>query len=193
MGFLTGKSKQTSHSENKAYDYLKSSFGGSVSNGTGANDLVASLLGVGGTPGAGAAGLDAFKNSAGYQNVINGGTRDIEGNAAARGLLRSGSTGQALVNFGQQTANNYYNQYLQNLLGLSGQGMQAGGLIGSAGQVSDQKSTSKPGLGSMLGAGLSMIPGIGTAASLGMGALSGGLNLGSHGLSGGSLYNGYSF
>jgi hypothetical protein len=158
MGFLTGKSTQKSVSENKAYPYLQGAYGGQVTNGTGASSLLASLLGVGGTPGAGQAGLDAFKNSAGYNNVIKGGTDAITGNAASRGLLRSGSTGKAIVNFGQNTAQNFYNNYLQNLLGLSGQGLQAGGLIGNAGQTSTQTSKSKPGLAPMLGTLAAGIP-----------------------------------
>jgi hypothetical protein len=157
MGFITGKSTQKSESKNLAYPYLQNAYGGQVSAGTGANDLVSRLL-TGGQ-GAGQA-FDTYKNSTGYQNVLDGGSRAITGNAASRGLLSSGSTLKALNNYGQDTAKSYFNKYLQQLLGLSGQGLQAGGLIGNAGQVSSQQSKSKPGLAPLLGTGLSMIPGM---------------------------------
>lgn len=166
MGFLTGKNTQKT--ENKAYDYLKGAYSPAVSTGANAMSTVASLLGQG-SPEAGAQALSQFQNSTGYQNVLDSGTRALVGNAASRGLLRSGSTGKAITNFGQEAAKSSFNSLLQNLLGLSGQGLQAGSLISGAGTV--QKSKSKPGLAPYLGAGLSMIPGLGPAAA----ALAGGV------------------
>jgi hypothetical protein len=114
----------SSSSGNKSYDYLKGAYGGQVSTGTGANSLLASLLGVGGTPGEGQAGLQQYMNTAGYNSTIKGGNDAIMGGGASRGLARSGSTLKALSNFGQQTAQQYYGDYLKQLLGLSEQGTQ---------------------------------------------------------------------
>jgi hypothetical protein len=155
MGFITGKSTQKSESKNLAYPYLKDAYSGAVSTGTNAMQLMQQLLGGG--PG-GDAAYKAYQDSTGYQNVIDSGSKAITGNAASRGLLRSGATGKALVNFGQEAAKSNFNNYLQHLLGLSGQDLQAGGLIAGAGQTNTQTSKSKPGLGSTIGAGLSMIP-----------------------------------
>lgn len=155
MGFITGKSTQKSSSENKAFPYLQQAYGGAVSQGTGASDLMSKLL-MGGQGGADA--YKQYQDSTGYQSVLDAGSKAITGNAASRGLLSSGSTLKALSNYGQDTAKSSFNTFLQHLLGLSGQGLQAGGLIGQAGQTSTSSSKSKPGLGSTIGAGLSMIP-----------------------------------
>lgn len=154
--FGGSKSKQTSQSNNQAYPYLQGAYGGQVSNGTGANDFVSQLLGLKGGDEANQA-FDKYKDSTGYQFALDSGSKAITGNAASRGLLSSGSTAQALTKFGQNNATQYYNSYLDKLLGLSGQGLQAGGLIGGAGQQSSSKGTSstKPGIGGFLGSILS--------------------------------------
>lgn len=155
MGFLTGKSKQTSSSGNQAHSYLKDAYGGQVQAGTNATNLLSQLLGGG--PG-GEEAYKSYQDSTGFQNTLDSGSKAITGNAASRGLLRSGSTGKALMSFGQDAAKSNFNNYIQQLLGLSGQGLQAGGLIGQSGQTSQQQSKSKPGMGGIIGAGLSMIP-----------------------------------
>jgi hypothetical protein len=151
MGFITGKSTQKS--SNQAYPFLKDAYAGQIQTGTDTNQLIQQLLGGG--PGGNAA-YQQYQNSTGFQNTIDAGSKAITGNAASRGLLRSGSTGKALVNFGQDAAKSNFNSYVQQLLGLSGQGMQAGQIVGGAGNV--QESKSKPGLGPTIGAAMSMIP-----------------------------------
>jgi hypothetical protein len=153
MGFLTGKSTQKT--ENKAYPFMKDAYGGAVSAGTGAMDMMSKLL-MGGQGGKEA--FSQYQDSTGYQNLIDGGSKAITGNAASRGMLRSGATGKALVNFGQDAAKQSFGSYLQQLLGLSGQGMQAGGLIAGTGQT--QQSKSKPGMAPLVGTAMSMIPGM---------------------------------
>jgi hypothetical protein len=63
---------------------------------------------------------------------------------------------------GADLATGTYQNYIANMLGLGQMGLGAGGLIANAGQTSKsmQESKSKPGLGGLLGAGLSMIPGV---------------------------------
>ena len=161
----------SSHSEsgNKAYPWLQDQYGGMVGGGTRAYDAIGNLLGLG-DPSAGAAAFDAYKKSAGYQNALTAGTDAIVGNRAAGGLLQSGSALKGISRFGSDLASQYYDKYLNNLLGLSQQGLQAGGLISNAGQYSLSDSTSqssgtssgssssKPGLGGFIGGLASAIP-----------------------------------
>lgn len=152
MGFLSGKSEQKS--SNQAYPFLKDALGGTVGAGAGAAQTASSLLSGGPE---GQAAFNQYKDSAGYKGVIDAGSDAIVGNNAARGLLRSGATGKAISNFGQETGKSFFKDYMDRLLGLSQQGTQAAGTIGAAGNV--QSSKSKPGIGKLLGAGLSLIPG----------------------------------
>jgi len=154
---LFGGSKQSSQaqSSNQAYGYLKDTFSPLTGYaGTGAQ-MLAGLLG--GDP----SGFNAYKKATGFDALTQEGSRGITGNAAAGGLLRSGGTGKAIANYGNMMQNQYADQYLQRALGLAGLGMNAGQLIGSAGNVSNStsKSSSKPGLGGLLGAGLSIASG----------------------------------
>jgi hypothetical protein len=159
MSGIFGGSKSTQTSSNQAYPQLSQAYGGQIATGTGANSLLGSLLGVPGSdPSQGAAGLQNYKNSAGYQSTLDAGSQAITGNNASRGLLQSGATGKALSNFGQQTNQNYYQNYLSNLLGLGQQGLGAGSVVAGAGQSSSGSSSSKPGLGGFLGGLASGIP-----------------------------------
>jgi hypothetical protein len=85
----------------------------------------------GGTGGSG----DAFQNylnSTGYQFQLGEGQRAITTSNAAKGLLNSGSTLKALNQYGQNLASTSFNNYLNQLGGLSQQGLAAGGAIGGA-------------------------------------------------------------
>lgn len=154
MGGLLGgsKSTQTSKSWNDAYPFIRDTFSGTAGRTGQATDMISNLLGLGDSE-AGAAAFNSYKNSAGYQEALKAGTDAITGNAAAGGLLQSGSTLKGLSRFGQDLASQYYNNHIDKLMGLSGQGLQAGGLITQAGQRNDStsKSKSKPGLGGLIG------------------------------------------
>lgn len=154
--FGGSQSKQSSQSNNQAYPYLQGAYGGQVSNGTGANDFISQLLGLKGGDQANQA-FDKYKDSTGYQFALDSGSKAITGNAASRGLMSSGATGKALTKFGEDTGTQYYNNYLDKLMGLSQQGLGAGGLIGGAGQQSSSKgsSSTKPGMGGFIGSILS--------------------------------------
>lgn len=141
------KSQSTDTSSNQAYSLLRDSLSPALSYlGEGASGISRLL-------GGDASGFNAFKQATGFDQALQAGSRGITGNAAAGGLLRSGSTGKALGNYTNQMQNQYANNYLQNLLGLSGIGAQAGQIIGGAGATREAKSTSKekPGLGGFLG------------------------------------------
>ncbi len=136
-------SSSSSDSHNQAYPWLQQTYGGMGATGVGANDAIANLLGIGNNPAAGAAAFDAYKNSAGYQSALTSGTDAIMGNKAAGGLLQSGSALKGVSRFGSDLASQYYDKYLNNLLGLSNQGLQAGSLISGAGGVSTSQSNSQ--------------------------------------------------
>jgi len=155
MGALFGKrAKQTSSSENKAYDFIKGAYSPLTQYaGSGAEMLAGLLSGD-------ASGFNAYKDATGFDQLIQEGSRGITGNAAAGGLLRSGGTGKALANYGNMMQNQYADQYLNRALNLAGLGMNAGQLIAGAGQTSTSTSKGgKPGLLDYGLAGASLIAG----------------------------------
>lgn len=147
-GVFGGKSsKQTSHSENQAYDYLQNTFSPLTSQAsTGANALSALLSGD-------SSGFDAYKAATGFDATAEEGSRGITNNAAANGLLRSGSTAKGLQAYGDTIQNQFAQNYLSNLFNQANLGLSAGNLISGAGQVSDSTGTSseKPGIAGFLG------------------------------------------
>lgn len=138
---------------------LTGAYGGQIGEGTGATNFLSQLLGV--SPGgvAGAANqvgeganqvAEAGGAQAGYQNYLqNAGyapamrqlSQGITGQGAASGLLRSGATDKALQSRGTDLNSQYFNNYLQQLSGLSGLGLQAGGILANTGQQSTSQST----------------------------------------------------
>lgn len=159
FGGSKSKQQSTSESYNQAYPYIKDTFGGIAQGSQKATSALESLLGLSGDPNAYRGAFDNYRKSAGYDFLMDEGTRAITGNAASRGLLQSGSTLKGLNKFGQGLASTFYNSYLDRLSGLTGQGLQAGALISGAGQRSQSQSTgsssNKPGLGGFIGGILS--------------------------------------
>lgn len=156
------QSQQTSQSQtyNQAYPWAQQTYNPVVQQGNSALDLVSKLLSGGA---AGDAALSQYKDSAGFRTTLDSGSQAITNNRAARGLLGSGSTLRRLTQFGQDTAQKYFTDYITKLLGLGSAGLQAGGLITGAGQVgtsasqgtssSSGSSSSTGGLAALLGAG----------------------------------------
>ena len=113
-----------------------------TSAGTGAIGKVTNLLGLGtlktnggnyNTYGLDPAGaketqqqaLADFETSPGYQFRMDEGMKALDRSAASRGLLRSGAQQKAINTFGQGIASEEYNNYMRNLLAVSGLGNQA--------------------------------------------------------------------
>lgn len=138
MSFGGGSSK--SSSSNRAYDFLNSTYGGQATAGVGASNALGNLLGLNGDAAQGN-GFQNYLNSAGYKFNLSEGQNAITSSNAAAGLLNSGSALKGLAKYGQGLASNYLQQYMAQLSGLSGQGLQAGSLIGNAGQQSMSKSS----------------------------------------------------
>lgn len=152
MGFLLPKASQSS-SQNVAFPQLQQTYSPMTQQGVGASQQLGALLGLGGDQGAANQAFQNFQNSSGFQNILQNAMRGVSGNAAARGLLNSGSTARALQDRASQLGQQSFGNYLQQLQGLSGQGLQAGSLISGAGQQSTSQGSS-PGL---LSAGLSLL------------------------------------
>lgn len=145
MSKIFGGSKSSGQSSNKAYDSVNSAFSPLMANAaTGANSLNALLSGD-------TSGFQTFKNVGGFDAQAEQGSRGITGNAAASGMLRSGSTGKALTSFGNNIQNQWLNQYMDKLLQQSNMGFQAGNLLTSAGNTSTQTSNQNNGLSGLIG------------------------------------------
>lgn len=149
MGSIFGGSKQKSSSSNQAFGQIRDTFTPLTENAaTGSNALSALLSGD-------ASGFNAFKGATGFDAAAEYGSRGVTGNAAAKGLLRSGSTSKGLQAFGQMLQNQYAGNYMDKLLGQANLGYQAGSLISGAGQTSKSSGKQKNGLGGFLGAAAS--------------------------------------
>ena len=158
MSFLTGK-PATSESSNSFAPWIKSQFGGMVDTGNDANDTLAALLGLGGDEEAAGEGYQNFLNSTGYNNVVDEAMRGLTGSFSSRGLRKSGAAYKGLQDRASGLGKQWFANYLGNVGDVANRGLQAGGLIGNAGQVSKSKGGSA-GLGGLLGGGLSMFAGL---------------------------------
>jgi len=112
--------------------------------------------------------MSKFQQSPGYQFAMEQGTQALERGAAAQGGLFGGRQAKELTRFGQGLASQDFGNYLQQLSGLSQQGIStglqgAGGIMGQYGGVS----------GAQIGQGLMAIgsaKGLGTQAAWETGA-----------------------
>lgn len=150
MSSIFGGSKQQSTSSNQAFPQLSQSLGGTINNGASAGNSLANLLGLGGGP-AQTQGFQNFRDSTGYQFGKDQGLNSITGNAATQGLLNSGGTLKAMDTYGQNYANTQYGNYTGMLQQLLGAGNQAGGVLSSAGNVSQSTGSSTKGAGGFIG------------------------------------------
>lgn len=162
MSFLKPKAAK---SLNTNKDLINNTYTGSMQSGTGAQNFLAQLLGV--SPGAVGQGANVVGNAAngiaagggaeqGYNNYLQMAgyapamrqlAQGVTGQGAAAGILNSGSTAKALQTRGTELNQSFFNNYLQQLAGLSGLGLQAGGLVAGVG---DKNTGGKPsGLGSI--------------------------------------------
>lgn len=133
MGFLRPKA---SRSDNTNRDLINRTYGGTMQAGTGATNFLSSLLtGQGDVAGA-RAGLQGYMDMAGFAPAMRQLSQNVTGQGAASGLLRSGPTARRLMTLGTELNQQMTNNYLQQLAGLSNQGLQAGNLVANVGQRS---------------------------------------------------------
>ena len=144
-GGSDSSSSQTSY--NQAYPTVASQFGGMLPASREATGSLNDLLGGDTT------GLAKFRDSTGFNSILNQGMNGITGGAASRGLLRSGGTGKALQAYGQNLSSQFTQNYIDTLLKKAGLGMDAGKLIAATGQYSTGQSqgSSSSGISGLLG------------------------------------------
>lgn len=123
--------------------------------GVAANALLSGALGIGGDPLAAQRAFQQFQNSTGFQSQLAAGQQAITGSNAARGLLDSGATAQALTSFGQDLAQRGFGNFLGMLGGVAGQGLNAAqGVAGAIGGAGQQAAASRAAGGQALGSGI---------------------------------------
>jgi len=136
--FGGSKSESSSQSQqsssNRAWDVLKDPLTGMTSGGANAFGQLSDILGR---------GFDDYKKNAGFDFALNRGQQGITGNAAARGLLNSGSTAKALAEFETGLGSQMYNNWLDRLNGAAQTGIGASGVLTGAGGISSGTSSSK--------------------------------------------------
>lgn len=160
MGKLLGggnSSKQSSESYNKNDAAITSAYAPSIKSGNDATMSLSALLGLGGDTAGQMAAFDQYKDGAGFNFMMDQGTRAIEGSAAGRGMLNSGNTLKALQSFGMGAGQQYFQQYLQDLFKMQSGGLAGGNLVANTGQYSKSTGTSSQsgGIGQTLGAAAS--------------------------------------
>jgi hypothetical protein len=103
--------------------------------GGAAMDQQSALLGLGGDPAAAQEAFRRYQESTGFQGQMQAMQQGVMGSAAGRGLLGSGSTMRALQRHGQQLGQQSFGNYLGQLGGVAGMGLQAGGMLGQTAQA----------------------------------------------------------
>lgn len=142
MSFLKPKAaKSTSSSSNQAFGQIRDAYSPVVAQGNGATNILSALLSGQGDVGAAGTAFDNYKGMAGYAPALRDMQRGVIGQGAARGLLSSGATQNALLKKGSELNSGMFGNFLQQLSGLSGLGLQAGNLISGAGNTSTGTST----------------------------------------------------
>lgn len=126
--------------QQQAMDYQKANYekaSGNLSpfiqSGQGANNLLAEAYGLSGKTALGQSSLEAFRNSPDYQWALKGGSEALDNSAAAKGGALGGNQIRAQTEYGQGLATQNLQGYFARLSGMSGQGIQAGGLLGQIG------------------------------------------------------------
>jgi hypothetical protein len=101
---------------------------GVAAGGGRAYDAQLDALGVNGADGNSRAGtaFQTFADSAGYGSALKGGNEALTASMSAAGMRNSGAALKGAVRFGQGLGAQYFNNYIQNLMGTSQQGISAG-------------------------------------------------------------------
>lgn len=166
--------------QREAMGYQKENYGRASANldpfirtGQGANGLLGSFYGLNGSdPALGQNALERFRQSPDYQFALREGGTALDNSAAARGGVLGGNQIRAQTEFGQGLATQNLGNYLTRLSSMSGQGIQAGGYLGSIGTGSGNSVGA-----SSLAAGNAMM-GAGTAEAAGINGMVGGFHRG---------------
>lgn len=117
---------------NAQYGKTESNFNPFITGGQQAFGQEGDILGLHGG-GAQQSIIDQLKASPLFQSMFRTGQDTVLNNASATGGLRGGNTASSLANFGSDTLAQVIQQQLQNLSGVSQQGLSAAGQLGSFG------------------------------------------------------------
>lgn len=132
--------QSTSETSNQAFDQLNDTFSPTTALTSSASTAIGDLLGLNGAA-ANTEGFKKFRDSSGYNFIKDEGINGITGSKAAGGLLNSGSTLRAITGYSNNLADQFLNQYLAQLNGLSDTGIRAGQVISGAGGTSRSTSS----------------------------------------------------
>jgi hypothetical protein len=105
-----------------------------IQSGDAANIALQGFLGLGGSPEASQTALNNYLSSTGYHFTLNQGLDAAESNAASKGLLNSGSTLEALDNYGAGVAQQYGQTYEGDLAGVASTGANAANALAGQGE-----------------------------------------------------------
>jgi len=149
---------QAAAAQREAMDYQKANYekaSGNLSpfiqSGQGANNLLAEAYGLTGQTALGQSSLEAFRNSPDYQFALKGGSDALDNSAAAKGGVLGGNQIRAQTEYGSGLATQNLQNYFARLSGMSGQGIQAGGILGQIGTgVGSQVGASANNIGNSL-------------------------------------------
>ena len=150
MSTVFGGKKESSDAHNVNNGMLTQALSPVVGAAGQGTNAMTSLLGLNGSD-AQNAGFQNYADSAGAKFTLDQGSQAITDNNAANGMLRSGATLKALTRFGQGNAQQYVQDYMKNLLGLSTVGTQAAGVLSDSGKTETKSGSEKPGMGKFLG------------------------------------------
>jgi len=145
MSFL--KPKQVTAPGNQFAGYIKDAYSGTVNAGNEATNFIRSLLTGQGDTGASTAAFNQFKDQAGYAPAMRQISQATTGQGAASGILNSGTTARRLQNRAGELNQGMFSNFLQQLSGLSGLGMNAGQMISGSGS---QSTSMQPSTGSRI-------------------------------------------
>lgn len=115
------------------YDKASGNLSPFIQTGQGANSMLASAYGLNGQSPLNEGALQAFYNSPDYKFALKGGSEALDNSAAAKGGVLGGNQIRAQTEYGQGMATQNLQNYFQRLTAMSGQGLQAGGILGQIG------------------------------------------------------------
>jgi hypothetical protein len=114
--------------------------------------------------------LDNWSNAAGMDFLMKQGQRAISGQQAAGGVLNSGATGKALVQYGQGLGSQYLKNYMDYLFDFAKLGLGSASAMSGAGNVGQSQAAN---VGSSLSGSFGSSSGQSTGTSTSTGASSG--------------------
>jgi len=117
--------------QKQEYDQTRADLGPWRTTGSNAINYIGGILNIpGSTP---VDPTNALRSTPGYNWAMSQGVDARERSAAAKGGLLSTPEQKALTTFGQGLADNTYQNYLNNLFNVSGSGLNAAAMTGTAG------------------------------------------------------------